>query len=151
MPIVVVDELDRLKQAGDQHARWRAGHTLAVLDTALHNGTGPARLREADFSALDTGGIPRGEITVEIVLDPPGHERLPINDDEIVDRAIAIQAVAGRPVILLTYDTGQATRARAADLNVAKRSLPLGDEPAPKTKVPRRHSHSREQDEQASG
>ena len=91
LPIVVVDELDGLKQASDRRLRWRAGYTLAVLDRILRNGTGPARLRDADFSALDTGGIPRGEITVEIMLDPPGHTRLPINDDEIIDRALAIQ------------------------------------------------------------
>ena len=110
LPIVVVDELDGLKQAGQPQVRWRAGYTLAVLDRVLRNGTGPARLREEDFSALDTGGIPRGEITVEILLDPPGHRRLPINDDEIVDRALAVQPLAGRAVTLLTYDTGQATR-----------------------------------------
>jgi hypothetical protein len=92
--MVVVDELDGLKQASDRHVRWRAGYTLAVLDRAPRTGTGPARLREADFSALDTGGIPRGEITVEIMLDPPGHTRLPINDDEIIDRALAIRPLA---------------------------------------------------------
>jgi hypothetical protein len=28
-------------------------------------------------------------MTVEVLLDPPGHARLPINDDEIIDRALA--------------------------------------------------------------
>ncbi len=73
-------------------------------------------LRPEDFSAIDnqTGGIPRGEMTVEIVFDPPGHARLPINDDEIIDRATAVQALAGRDVTVLTYDTRQSMRARAA-------------------------------------
>ena len=130
LPIVVVDELDGLKQSSRQPARWRAGYTLAVLDRVLGTGTGPGRLREEDFSALDTGGIPRGAITAEVVLDPPGHVRLPINDDEIVDRARAIQSLAGRDVTLLTYDTGQATRARAAGLAVHKLQTPVEDEPA---------------------
>ena len=34
VPIVIVDELDRLKESKDKdkRARWRAGYTLAVLD-----------------------------------------------------------------------------------------------------------------------
>jgi hypothetical protein len=137
LPIVVVDELDGLKQAGQPHVRWRAGYTLAVLDRVLRDGTGPARLRDEDFTAIDTGGIPRGEITVEVLLDPPGHRRLPINDDEIVDRALAIQPLAGRTVTLLTYDTGQATRARSAGLQVRKLTLPLEDEPTAQARPPR--------------
>jgi len=129
VPIVVIDELDGLKRHNDRHTRWRAGHTLGILDGVLANGTGPARLREEDFSALDTGGIPRGQITVEIVFDPPGHMRLPINDDEIIDRVLAIQPLAGRDVRLLTYDTSQSTRARAAGVPVVKLTKPLAEDP----------------------
>lgn len=56
-------------------------------------------------------------MTVELLFDPPGHRRLPINDDELVDRALAVQSLAGR----VTFDTGQASRARAAGLQVVKR------------------------------
>ena len=55
---------------------------------------------------------------MELVFDSPGHVRLPINDDEIIDRVLAIQPPAGRPVTLLTYDTGQSMRARTAGLPV---------------------------------
>jgi hypothetical protein len=54
--------------------------------------------------------------------------RLPINDDEIVDRAAAVKPLAGRQVTLLTYDTGQASRGRRAELNVIKLSKPVGEE-----------------------
>ena len=64
-----------------------------------------------------------------MVFDPPGHVRLPINDDEIIDRALTIQPLVGRPVTLLTYDTGQSTRARNAGLRVKKLTKPIGDEP----------------------
>ncbi|MFC0860938.1 PIN domain-containing protein [Sphaerimonospora cavernae] len=37
VPMVVVDELDDLKQSKDRHTRWRARHTLAVLDRLLSN------------------------------------------------------------------------------------------------------------------
>jgi rRNA-processing protein FCF1 len=129
VPIVVVDELDGLKQSKDKHVRWRAGHTLGVLDGVFTSTTGPAQLQAGDFSALDSGGIPRGEVTIELLFDPPGHVRLPINDDEIIDRAMAIEPLAARPVTLLTYDTGQSTRARAAGLQVIKLSEDIGEEP----------------------
>ena len=129
VPIVVVDELDGLKDNNDKHVRWRARYTLAVLDRVCGQVSGPARLREADFSALDHGGIPRGEVTIEIVTDPPHHLRLPINDDEIIARAKSFEPLAGQPVTLLTFDTGQATRARKADLAVRK--LTKDSEPEP--------------------
>ncbi|MEU0390512.1 PIN domain-containing protein [Streptomyces chartreusis] len=87
-PIVVVDELDGLKEAGKQRARWRASHTLGLLDETLAGSTFGI-LRRANLVSQD--GEVRGEVNVEIVLDPPGHVRLPIPDDEIIDRAAAIQ------------------------------------------------------------
>jgi hypothetical protein len=116
-PIVVVDELDGLKESGKQQARWRAPHTLGLLDEVLRGDTfGVWRPEAADF---DSGDV-RGRISMEIVLDQPGHVRLPIADDEIIDRAVAIQALSGRPVRMLTCDTGQHTRGCAAGLKVTK-------------------------------
>ena len=74
-------------------------------------------------------GLTHSEITIELVYDPPGHARLPINDDEIIDRALAAQALADRKVTLLTYDTGQAMRARNAGLPVMKLRKEIGEEP----------------------
>jgi hypothetical protein len=119
VPMVVVDELDSLKKAGQQQRRWRAAYAIAVLDRVAGRGE-RGLLAEADFAPLDRGGIPRGEVTMEILLDPPGHIRLPINDDEIVDRAVAVKTTSGRDVTLLTYDTGHATRGRVAGLDVLK-------------------------------
>lgn len=128
VPIVIVDELDNLKQSKDKHLRWRAGYTLAVFDRVFASTT-RAQLRAEDFSALGAGGIPRGRVTIELLFDPPGHVRLPINDDEIVDRAVAVQNVAGRAVTLLTYDTGQSMRARTAGLQEIKLTPPSEPEP----------------------
>jgi len=130
VPMVIVDELDGLKRSGKPKVRWRAQYTLAVLDRVLAGSSISARLQDEDFSALDSGGIPRGEVTVEIVPDPSGHARLPINDDEIIDCALAIQSLAGRKITLLTYDTGQNHRARDAGLQVTKLTEPIGEEPA---------------------
>lgn len=116
-PMAVVDELDGLKESGKHQARWRASHTLGLLDRILDGNT----FGVLDRAQLNTeAGEVRGEISLEIVLDPPGHGRLPIADDEIIDRAVAFQALAGREVRLLTCDTGQHTRGRAAGLKVTK-------------------------------
>jgi hypothetical protein len=129
VPIVVVDELDGLKQSKDKHVRWRAGYTLAVLDRLFSNTTGPAKLRAGDAVIPGPDGTGRGQITIELLFDPPGHVRLPINDDEIIDRTLAVEALAAGQVTLLTYDTGQSTRARAAGLRVNKLTKEIGEEP----------------------
>jgi hypothetical protein len=74
--------------------------------------------------------MPSGAITVEIVFDPPEHVRLPIVDDEIIDRALMVQVYAGRAITVVTYDTGQSTRARRVGLPTKKLlDAPEGDEP----------------------
>ncbi|MEU9578796.1 PIN domain-containing protein [Streptomyces chilikensis] len=116
-PIAVVDELDGLKESGKAQSRWRAHHTLGLLDQVLAGATS-AVWQPGSFRPE----VPeiRGTVSFEIVLDPAGHTRLPITDDEIISRAVAIRALAGREVRLLTCDTGQHTRGRAADLPVTK-------------------------------
>jgi hypothetical protein len=134
--------LDGLKQRGNtRHVKWRAGYTLAVIDRVFADTTAPGWLRKGDVSTTDSvppevlksfppeitaamasGGIQRSDVTIELLFDPPGHVRLPIKDDEIVDRALAVEPLAGRKVTLLTYDTGQSTRARNAGLQVVKLS-----------------------------
>ncbi|MFH9889331.1 PIN domain-containing protein [Streptomyces luteogriseus] len=116
-PIVVVDELDDLKDASKHRARWRAAHTLGLLDGVL-NGYTHGVLHEGDHTVQD--GETRGRVNMEIVLDPPGHVRLDRPDVEIIDRTAAIQCLAGREVRLLTCDTSQHTRGRAAGLQVTK-------------------------------
>jgi rRNA-processing protein FCF1 len=118
VPMVVVDELDGLKQ--HQRARTRARLALRTLDQLFARSAGSVRLRARDLRPLDSGDIPFGEVTMEVLLDPPGHRRLPINDDEIVDRAVAAQPLAGQTITLVTYDTGLAMRARSAGLAVVK-------------------------------
>lgn len=132
VPILIIDELDGLKRSGDKHLRWRAGYSLGVLDRVLRHSTGPAQLRAEDSAAITEGSgeIPRGAVTLEVLFDPPAHARLPIADDEIVDRALAVQASAERAVRFVTYDTAQSFRARHAGLDVHKLDIPMGEEPA---------------------
>jgi len=83
-----------------------------------------------DFAILGTSGLPRGQVTIELVFDQPGHVQLPTTDDEIIDRILAIQPLAGRNITLLTYDTGQSTRARNVGLQVKKLASPRDESAA---------------------
>ena len=121
VPIIVVDELDGLKK-GPQKSRWRAGYTVAVIDRVILDPPQPAMLRPKITIP------PRGEVTLQILFDPPSHRRMPINDDEIVDRSLACQPFA-KDVTIVTYDTGQSTRARTAGLKVTKLRHEPGPEP----------------------
>jgi hypothetical protein len=122
VPIIVMDELDGLKnRAPSPHAKWRAAYTLAFFDRIF---TTPGAQGILQQPAADRRGI-----VADIFFDPPRHERLPIADDEIIERARAAQGLTGTTVTLLTFDTSQAARARNAGLAVNKLSKPLGEEP----------------------
>lgn len=118
-PIAVVDELDDLKRHHDRQVRWRAGHSLGVMSQVLAGRELRGRLKEAD-PVPTAGSSARGEVWLRVVFDPPGHIRLPLADDEIIDRTLALQAITGREVAFLTYDNGQDYRARAAGLESKK-------------------------------
>lgn len=141
MPILVIDQLDGLKQSKDRRTRWRARHTLHVIDKVLQNPREGAELRKPHLEQVaSNAAVPRGHVTVEIVFDPPDHVRLPVDDDEIIDRALAIQTTIGRPIRFLTYDTGQSTRARAVGLDVMKLEQPPDGEEStrgPRSERPR--------------
>ncbi|HEX3785051.1 MAG TPA: PIN domain-containing protein [Pseudonocardiaceae bacterium] len=131
VPIAVIDELDGLKQSKDRAIRWRAGYTLAVIDRVFKfRSRGPAVLSPHGPSAAAPDFPGSGGVTVEILFDPPRHVRLPITDDEIIDRTVAAQPLAAREVTLVTYDTGMSTRARATGLKVVKLAKDNGEEPS---------------------
>lgn len=128
VPMVVVDELDRLKESKDKRTRWRAGYTLAVLDRLFEGRVVRAQLRKREAEP-GVSVAPLGNVWIELLFEPPGHVRLPNSDDEIIDRALSVEPLADRKVTLLTYDTGQSTRARNAGLQVIKLRAEIGEEP----------------------
>jgi hypothetical protein len=125
IPIVVVDELDRLKESTKKDVRWRAAHSLGKLDELLGqaggDGTGPVSLSDGR-PTTDGTTLPVGPAYVEVLHDPREHVRLPNADDEIIDRALALRDAAQgtNRLRLVTFDTGQHLRARAAGLEVTK-------------------------------
>lgn len=114
VPMLVVDELDRLKQSKQPDVRGRATYTLAVLARCL---AGP-ELQGWLHPPETQGPGSRNHVSIEVVPDPNGHVRLPLPDDEIIDRALTIHRIAGQDVHLVTCDTGMQMRARPTGLKV---------------------------------
>ncbi|MFJ3825966.1 PIN domain-containing protein [Streptomyces nodosus] len=107
IPHVVVDEIDRKSYAISDTIRKRARGVFALLEQTL------AEQREGQSVA--------GGARIEVMLDEPGHVRLPNNDDEIVARACELkQAIAPTQVTVLTGDNGMRARALAWGLEADK-------------------------------
>ena len=60
--------------------------------------------------------IPGRAVTVEVFLDEAWHLRRPVNDDEIIERALAIGEITGQRVILAAADYSMLYRASATGL-----------------------------------
>lgn len=126
VPIVVIDELDRLKdRSNNSKVKWRAGHSLGFMYEKLGDTDHPVQIQPPEPQKF------RGPVVMELILDPPGHVRLPIEDDEIVERAQSIGTLTESRVTLITFDTGQSLRARNAGLGVRKLTKPQPEEDDP--------------------
>jgi len=115
LPYLVVEELDDLKRHRDGRQKAQARKVLSNL-WDLH------RANPAVAAALP--GSP--DVTVEVLLDGDWHQRRPNNDGEIIDQAVAIGELAGRPVILAAGDYTQLYRAAPAGLSAVL--MPRPDE-----------------------
>lgn len=118
IPLVVVDELDRQKQGtsgkqvvrgGTELVRARARTTIRTLEEMFG--------QPGWISVVRPGSPP---VAAELLIDPPGHVRLPSADAEIVDIARAARDLFGAPVTVVTRDTGMVFRARNAGLDAVR-------------------------------
>ena len=113
LPMILIDELDRLKRTGKDTTRTQARLALRRLDQLIDDPAATVQLRPE-------AGPELGPVTLELFLDQPGHERLPIADDELVDRAAALKDISGRRVVVLAYDHGTRVRAKSAGVEGIK-------------------------------
>jgi hypothetical protein len=65
-----------------------------------------------------------GPVAIEVFFDDPRHVRLDDNE-EIIDRALAVKAYAGQGLHLLTMDTSVAVQVRMLDSEVHEVIPPL--------------------------
>jgi hypothetical protein len=105
LPSLVVEELDNLKRYRDGRVRDRARSVLSTL-WELH--------RPSPTEPVTLPGRP--DTTIEVLLDGDWHRRRPNNDGEIIDQAVAVRELTGRPVILAAGDYTQLYRAAPAGL-----------------------------------
>ncbi len=111
LPHVVLDEIDRKSYEEGSKVRDRARGVYRMLDGLI------TRIDDQGYATLNDGSA------CLILLDEPGHRRLPNNDDEIVARAGFLQqALAPGQVTMVTRDIGM--RARALALQLRAERLP---------------------------
>jgi hypothetical protein len=121
IPLVVIDELDRLKRSqGDMRIGGRNVPRRTIARQALRT---IARMfpRHDDVVRLDQrdeNGHAR-PVQFELLMDRPGHTRLASPDAEIRDRTLSLSAYANR-VVLVTYDLGNMLAAQLDGLEVLR-------------------------------
>lgn len=112
IPLIVVEELDAKKYAGDPDLRRRAQRILRALERLLSSA------RDSDSHAVPLGD----EVTLEVLGDDAGHTRRANADDEILDRCEYLEQVTGSRVLVVTGDVGMRVRAGGRRLQV--RAMP---------------------------
>jgi rRNA-processing protein FCF1 len=105
VPLVVVAELDELKRTlRDKKDRETIRTNIRQLRAAL-NGVKPG-----DAAQFADG------VTIAVMPDPVGHRRLPVNDEEICDRAALLKSFRA-PLVVATNDYNMQIRALGFDLD----------------------------------
>lgn len=105
LPIMVIEELDKLMHHRDGDRRKRARDAFKAL-WEVHG------QKPTEPTALP--GQP--DVTVEVMLEGDWHLRRPNNDAEIIDQAVIVRELTGRDVLLATGDGPMLYRAAAAGL-----------------------------------
>lgn len=117
VPVLVVEELDELKRARGR-VQEQARSVLRQLWELNNDG------RQA---AMIPGGRP---VTVEVLVDDSWHVRRPVNDNEIIERALHVGEITGKDVILAAADYSMLFQASSARLKTALVKRP-GEDTAP--------------------
>ncbi|MFE7856528.1 PIN domain-containing protein [Streptomyces sp. NPDC057403] len=105
VPLVVVAELDELKRTlRDKKERETIRTNIRQLRAALHG------IKPGDVAQLADG------VTISVLPDPVGHRRLPINDEEICDRAALLKSFRS-PLMVATNDYNMQIRAMGFELS----------------------------------
>jgi PIN domain len=117
IPMVVVDQIDSLKRS-KQPVRSRARQTANRLEACLSKR--PRAVLSRRERQIGIYSAPGPITTVEVLMDPLDHSRLPDSDSEIVDRALYLQELTGHPVLIATWDNLMRFRARGVGVETVK-------------------------------
>jgi hypothetical protein len=114
----VLDEIETKKQGQNKRLQKRARLILPRIDKAFGED-------DQDYFQVARDGKPMTGVTLEILRDPPGHRRSYTDmDAEFLDRVEFLQQAAGRPVTIVTGDTGMKIRARGRLDGLKRLTLP---------------------------
>jgi predicted ribonuclease YlaK len=105
VPLRVIEELDAKKYARRDDLAGRARSVLPILQRTMGNAGARGQLRKA--------------VTVEVPIDPGTRFRPLDADEEILETCHELRQFSGRPVALVTGDTGMTLRAEAQESQVA--------------------------------
>jgi hypothetical protein len=102
----VLDEIEAKKQGSNPRLKRRARNVLPRIDRAFGDDG-------REFFDVEKDGKPMPGVTLEVLRDPPSHRRVTSDvDAEFLDRCEFLQSAAGRPVTVVSADTGMKIRAR---------------------------------------
>lgn len=104
IPLVVIDELDKLKDSTKEKTRTRARVMLKLIHSLV--GDSPENRPTVQEATSVSGGV-----TLEVLMESPRHVRLPRNDDELVDVVARLRDMLGPRTVMTTFDTGADFRA----------------------------------------
>ncbi len=109
VPMAVVRELDKNKRTQGNKRVSEISDELVRTRARVSS----KRIRDLFESPF---GTPRlsNNVTIELILDPPGHRRIDDPDSEIIDRALTARTVSGRQVSIVTGDGNMQFAARVA-------------------------------------
>jgi hypothetical protein len=117
-----LDEIEAKKQGSNPRLKKRARKILPRIDKAFGGDSN-------EFVQVERGGKPVNGVTLEILHDPPGHRRTSTDmDEEFLDRCEFLHQATGRPVIVVTADTGMKVRARGRGEAAGLQVLTLPEE-----------------------
>jgi len=104
VPLVVVDELDDIKNRGGENGKW-ARRVIKEMEAHAPDGSG-----------LGPFAVRRG-VTLQFLDEPRGHRRLQRPDDEIVRQAQYFSALTESEVRIVTLDRGMLLRAQSFEVS----------------------------------
>lgn len=114
----VLDEIEPKKWGTNKRLKKRARKVLLLIDRAFAE-------RSREYVDLERDGKRIEGVTLEILRDPPGFRRASSDmDAEFLDRCEFLQQAAGRPVTVITADTGMKIRARGRLNDVRLLTIP---------------------------
>jgi hypothetical protein len=114
----VLDEIETKKQGDNRRLKKRARKILPRIGEAFGD-------EGVDFFQVQRDGKPMPGVTMEILRDPSGRRRNTTDTDaEFLDRCEFLQQAAGRPVTVVTADTGMKIRAQGHLEGLKRLTLP---------------------------